>query len=75
MALDLSLRAEAVPVDGLAMLTPELAKTYARRGAKTLARDVAALIEAGLIERTESGVRAKRELILAFLPRRKSGAV
>ena len=73
IALDLSLNAEAVPIDSLAMLTPQLAKTYAQRGAKTLARDVAALIEAGVIERTERGVRARRELILAFLPRRKSG--
>lgn len=75
LALDLSLNQEAVPLDQLAMLTPELARKYAQRGAKTLTRDVAALVEAGIVERTERGVRARRELIHAFLPRRKSPSV
>jgi DeoR/GlpR family transcriptional regulator of sugar metabolism len=36
-------------------------------------RDVAELQRRGLVERTAEGVRARKELILAFLPWRKRG--
>lgn len=36
-----------------------------------MARDVNKLINMGLMERTKDGVRAKREIILAFLSARK----
>ena len=49
-------------------LTLRLAETYAGISAKTLQRDLAAVEELGLIERSADGVRARRELILAFMP-------
>lgn len=53
-------------------LTPRLAKAYAGISAKTLQRDLAAVEEMGLVERGADGVLAKREVILAFLPWRRT---
>jgi DNA-binding HxlR family transcriptional regulator len=44
------------------------------RTGRTLFRDLKELEQTGLIERTAEGVRAKREIILAFLPWRKKTA-
>lgn len=44
---------------------------YARRSSRVLYRDVTELVRRDLVERTPAGVRAKKELILAFLPWRK----
>lgn len=52
----------------LTTLTPELASAYAGKGSKTVTRDLNALSKLDLIERTSKGIRAKRELILSFLP-------
>lgn len=73
LLLDLATRRDPVPVSELSMLTPRIAAAYARRTAKTLTRDVNALIETGLVERSAAGLRARRELVLAFLPRRRPG--
>jgi Fic family protein len=62
-----------VPMDKLPALSTPLAGIYARRSPRVVYRDVAALLQRGLVERTEDGVRAKKELILAFLPWRKRG--
>jgi hypothetical protein len=48
-----------------------MAAAYARKTRKTMVRDVNKLINMELMERTKEGVRAKREVILAFLPARK----
>jgi len=48
-----------------------MAVSYATKTRKTMVRDVNRLINMGLIERTDEGIRAKREVILAFLPARK----
>jgi Fic family protein len=50
-------------------LTPELADAYAGKGSKTVTRDLNALSKLELIERTPEGIRARRELMLSFLPR------
>jgi len=60
-----------VPIDKLPTLSAELAAVYARRSSRVLYRDVTELLRRGLVERTPAGVRAKKELILAFLPWRK----
>jgi Fic family protein len=52
----------------IARLTPELAALYAGKQAKTVTRDLNALEEMGLIERSAEGVRAKSEVMLGFLP-------
>ena len=71
LVLELSTAREPVVVGKITELTPRLARTYAGISAKTLQRDLAAVEELGLIERKPEGVRAKRELILAFLPWRR----
>jgi Fic family protein len=60
-----------VAVEKLKTLSVALAATYARRSSKALQRDVAEVVRRGLVERTEAGVRARKELILAFLPWRQ----
>jgi cell filamentation protein, protein adenylyltransferase len=72
LVLDLGNSPENVAINKIAELTPRLARHYASKSPKTLQRDLVALEKAGLIERTPVGVRARRELILAWLPWRKS---
>lgn len=71
LLLDLSLEPGFVPAGKVSDMTPRLAKAYVARTSRTLLRDLKELEQAGLIERTAEGVRAKREIILAFLPWRK----
>lgn len=68
LALDLGLKGEWVPVGEIAELTPRLAKAYARKTPKTVQRDVNALVSMGLLAREGRKVRARREVILSFLP-------
>lgn len=49
-------------------LTPDLAATYARLTPKTLARDLVALEQRGLVERTPSGYRARTDFVRALEP-------
>ena len=56
-----------VPKADVAGLTPQLAQMYARTGPRTLARDLNRLEGAGLIEVDRSGVRARIDLMSAFL--------
>jgi len=74
LALDLGDKGEPVPVAKIRELTPRLAKAYAVKTPKTLQRDLGALGKLDLVERTPEGVRAKREIMLAFLPWRKQSA-
>ncbi len=53
----------------LSTLTPELAEAYANKKSKTVTRDLNALERLDLIERTSKGIRARREVMLSFLPR------
>jgi len=72
LVLDLSARAGWVSVTDLRTLSPRLAGAYAQKGPKTVTRDINALIARGLIDKRGSKVRARREVILAFLPPRKA---
>ena len=72
LLLDLSEREQPVPISRLRDLTPRLAAAYAKKTAKTLSRDVNALVEMGLLESTQEGYRAKKEIILGFLPLRRN---
>ncbi len=71
LVLDLTKSEKPVPPTMLPNLSPNLAREYAGRTRRTLLRDLDALIEMGLIDRTSEGVRAKKETIQAFLPWRK----
>lgn len=74
LILDLSLETGFVPVSKVGEVSPRVAKEYAAKTSRTLLRDLRELEQAGLIERTAQGVRARREIILAFLPWRKQSA-
>ena len=71
LALDLGDKDEWVEVGKVTELTPRLAKAYAGKTSKTVQRDLNALVEMELIAREGRKVRARREVILAFLPLRK----
>lgn len=68
LVLDLSKAKEPVPLLKLPEVSPRMTVAYARRTGKTLTRDVNGLLEMGLVAREKSGYRARKELILAFLP-------
>lgn len=68
--LVLSLPAESfVPRASLSTLTPQLAEAYINKKSKTVTRDLNALAKLELIERGPEGIRARREIMLSFLPR------
>jgi Fic family protein len=71
MALDLGRTPEIVQVRKLSELTPRLAKAYAGKTSKTLQRDLNILQKMELVERLGNGIRAKKEVIIAFLPWQK----
>ncbi len=71
LVLALTAAGRPVPADGIRSLAPKVAELYARKTPKTLARDLAAVVDTGLIEKTETGYRARMENILAFLPLRR----
>ena len=68
LVLDLSAEKEPVPPAKLRYVSPLLAEAYAGKTLKTIQRDVEKLVKIGLVEKTSQGIRAKRELMLAFLP-------
>jgi Fic family protein len=71
LALDLGEGGKWLEVAMVTELTTRLAKAYAGKTSKTVQRDLNALVEMGLIARDGRRVRARREIILAFLPLRR----
>ncbi len=70
LALDLSQMAEPIPMAKIPEISPRLASAYAKRTRTTILRDVNALLAADLLVKEDSGYRAKKEVIAAFLPLR-----
>jgi hypothetical protein len=70
LALDLGDNTGWVEVGKTSELSIRLAAAYTGKTAKTVQRDVSALFEMGLIQRDGRKIRARRELILSFLPLR-----
>jgi Fic family protein len=64
--LDLASADTPVPLNGLSILSPALAKLYAGVSEKTLRRDVDALLQAGVLQREPEGLRVDLTNILAF---------
>ncbi len=58
-----------VPRAKISTMTPQLAEAYANKKSKTVTRDLNALGKLELIERGPQGIRARREVMLSFLPR------
>lgn len=71
LVLDLSWHAGPVRKKDLLELSARVAAAYAGKTEKTLTRDLGALQQQGLIERTPEGFRARDEMIFAFLPPRR----
>lgn len=71
LALDLGIANDWIAVADITELTPRLAKAYAGKTAKTVQRDLNHLVNEGIIVRDRRKVRARRELIFAFLPLKK----
>lgn len=71
LLLDLSKEEKYIAKNKIKELSPRLATLYADKTFKTLTRDLNKLEDMGFLEITPEGVRAKKELILAFLPRIK----
>lgn len=63
-----------VPIHELRHMTPELAEAYAGT-VRTLARDINALVDMGLIERTRAGVYPRSSVIRSFLPPSAAGGI
>jgi len=74
LVLDLSTRAEPVPMSELPNISFRVAQAYVRKSERTLARDIAALEEEGLVVKVGKGYTANKSLILAFLPARRASS-
>lgn len=66
LALDLSSRGGVVPVPDIPGISSRIARYYSSKTTKTLLRDIADLERAGLIEKTKTGVSARKDLVSAF---------
>lgn len=68
LVLDLGAAQGLVPKERIKLLTPRVARHYARKTERTLTRDLNALVDAALILKEGDEYRARVETILAFLP-------
>lgn len=68
VALDLSKRADPVPLKEMMELSPRVAAQYGKRTQRALIRDLRDLITMGLIRKRTVGYVANKEQIYAFLP-------
>jgi Fic family protein len=73
LVLDLSARDGFVDISAIRLLTPRLALAYSKVAERGLRLDLSELERLGLVERTHGRVRARREMILAFLPAKAKG--
>jgi Fic family protein len=74
LVLDISKAEQPYPTSHLRLASPETAAAYNGKTSKTLARDLRTLLEMGLIKLEEGKVHARKEIVLAFLPRAKDGS-
>jgi Fic family protein len=72
LVIDLSQIEEPVPVSSIRHISPRIAEAYASKTEKTVRRDLNALESMNLIVKSRDGVKAHKEVMLAFLsPARK----
>ncbi len=74
LVLALSLSDEPTPTERIKLLTPEIAAHYATKSDKTLTRDIRDLIAMELLEATEQGLLARKDIMRAFTARQAVGA-
>lgn len=68
LVLDMTAQSAPLSPAQVRHVSPRIAEAYAGKTDKTVQRDINALVNMGLVERTPTGIRVKRELLLAFLP-------
>lgn len=68
LVLDLSSHDSPVPLSKLNEISPRIAVAYAQLDPKTLSRDLSLVVDMQLVIKETVGYRARKELILAFLP-------
>lgn len=73
LVLALGEKNKPVPRGELRRINAKVAELYAGKTAKALSRDLNALRRRGLISSQQQGIRAKKEIILAFLPSGRAG--
>lgn len=73
LMLELGGRTNVVTRAELTELSPRIAKLYAGKQERTVSRDLKELRKRGLIVQTRAGIRARREIMYAFLPRARKG--
>ena len=71
LVLELSGKSKSVALANIPKLNATIALEYAGKTKKTLVRDINQLLRMGLVEETVSGYRACKDLVFAFLPRRR----
>jgi len=71
LVLDLSAKG-SVHISQITEISPRVARAYAGVTSKTLSRDIADLVALELIGRDGDNLRARMEVVLAFLPARKN---
>ena len=59
---------KAIPYQQLSLISPRVAKHYARKTTRTLVRDIQELYKMRLVTYDRGLIRARKEAILAFLP-------
>jgi len=67
LVLDLGTREAPVPIGEVRHITPRIAEAYAHKTDKTVRRDINELKAMGLVAEDSGVVRAKEEVMLAFL--------
>lgn len=67
LVLDLSHQRGPVPREGIRHISARVAEAYAKKGERTLDRDLDYLLKQDLIVKTEKGYAPNREVIYAFL--------
>jgi Fic family protein len=73
LVLDISNENEPIKGSKIKELTPRIATAYSKKTPRTIIRDLRILLKLDLIEiKKDAGIKAKKERILAFLPRRIS---
>lgn len=71
LVLELSKKLQPVPTNEMITLNKKIVDEYRNKTTKTLSRDIKELEKLDLIEKTDKGYRAKKEIILAFVPKTK----
>jgi len=71
LALELGTKGDWVTNSAIPELSPALGRLYAKKGPKTIQRDINEIASLKIVQKGWKRVRAKRELIFQFLPVQK----